>query len=172
MLGALLIQIRRAPGGDPRIMEITDGNEVTITGHVVREGYGRADGPRSIRRPIDIETESIESVGKIVDIRDGVRLTILEVVHDEGTASGYRLTSAAKADTDSDIAARVKSCPPETVCRSRSYFNCTAVMPRNAGVAITMTPPCLNDEETSSLETWHPRKNRQARSLLPSQSAI
>src|SRR6267378_821181 len=115
VLGALLIQIRRAPGGDPRIMEITDGNEVTITGHVVREGYGRADGPRSIRRPIDIETESIESVGKIVDIRDGVRLTILEVVHDEGTASGYRLTSAAKADTDSDIEARLKSCPPENL---------------------------------------------------------
>src|ERR1700704_3206957 len=61
LLGALLIQIRGGPESDPRMMEIADGNDVTITGHVVREGYPRAAGPRSVRHPIDIETESIES---------------------------------------------------------------------------------------------------------------
>ncbi len=57
LLGALLIQIRGEPKGDPRIMEIADGSDVTITGHVVREGYAHADGPRSVRRPIDIAVE-------------------------------------------------------------------------------------------------------------------
>src|SRR5712671_2143781 len=56
VLGALLIQIRRAPESDSRLIEIADGSEVIITGHVVREGYARPDGPRSVRRPIDIET--------------------------------------------------------------------------------------------------------------------
>src|SRR5882762_8885281 len=38
LLGALLVQIRGRPEGNPRIVEIADGSEVTITGHVVREG--------------------------------------------------------------------------------------------------------------------------------------
>src|ERR1700704_3800615 len=80
LLGALLIQIRRGPESDPRIIEIADTNDVTITGHVVREGYARADSPRSVRHPIDIETENIESGGKIAAIRCGVRLTIFDVV--------------------------------------------------------------------------------------------
>src|SRR4030081_3602617 len=80
LLGALLIQIRGARDGDPRIIELADGNDVTVTGHIVREGYARADGPRSVRHPIDIETENIESGGVSSAIRAGVRLTVSEVV--------------------------------------------------------------------------------------------
>src|SRR3981081_3425784 len=38
VLGALLIQIQGGPQGDPRMMQVADGNDVTITGHIVREG--------------------------------------------------------------------------------------------------------------------------------------
>src|SRR2546423_6639182 len=104
LLGALLIQIRRGPEGDPPIIEIADGNDATITGHVVREGYARADGPRSVRRPIDMETERIESAGKAVDIQGGVRLTISDVVEGEetageaGAACGERTSAASDRD--------------------------------------------------------------------------
>lgn len=80
LLGAFLIQVRGAPAADPRIAELADGSVVTVTGHVIREGYVRASGPRSARHPVDIETESIEGAGASADIKCGVRLTIAEVV--------------------------------------------------------------------------------------------
>jgi len=80
LLGALLVQVRGALAVDPRIAELADGSVVTVTGHVIREGYVRASGPRSVRHPVDIETESIEGVGPSEDIKCGVRLTIAEVV--------------------------------------------------------------------------------------------
>src|SRR3977135_2366049 len=79
LLGALLIQIRKGPTSDARRIEIADGNDVTVTGHVVREGYARADGPRSVRHPIDIETENIENGGVSSAIRAGGRLAVSEV---------------------------------------------------------------------------------------------
>jgi competence protein ComEC len=121
LLGALLVQIQGAPEGDPRILEAADGSEVTITGHVVREGYARAGGPRSILRPIDIETENIERAGESAAIRGGVRLTISEAVEVEGIAGEARAASgertlAAKAGVDmAAFAARLKSCPPENL---------------------------------------------------------
>jgi len=111
LLGALLIQIRGGAQGDPRIMELAEGSDViTITGHVVREGYPRADDPRSVRRPIDIETESVESGGLSSTIRTGVRLTISETVEVETPAAESReLPAAAKAGVDGEFAARLKS---------------------------------------------------------------
>ena len=82
LLGALLIQIRSAPAADPRLAEFADSTVVTITGHVIREGYAHAAGPRSVRHPIDIETENIESDPITAAIRCGVRLTIAEPVED------------------------------------------------------------------------------------------
>ena len=87
LLGALLVQVRGALAVDPRIAELADGSVVTVTGHVIREGYVRASGPRSVRHPVDIETESIEGAGASADIKCGVRLTIAEVVEEQGVAS-------------------------------------------------------------------------------------
>ncbi|MBI3476611.1 MAG: ComEC/Rec2 family competence protein [Acidobacteria bacterium] len=87
LLGAFLVQVRGTPAADPRIAEFADGSVVTVTGHVVREGYARASGPRSVRHPIDIETESIEGVGRSADIKCGLRLTIAEVVEEQGVES-------------------------------------------------------------------------------------
>lgn len=81
ILGALLVQVRGTPTtGDARIVEFADGREATITAHVTREGYARAEGPRSIREPIDLESETIERDGQTTPIRAGVRLTIYKKV--------------------------------------------------------------------------------------------
>ncbi len=78
LLGAFLIQVRGGQAGDPQILELADGREVTLTAHVMREGYARAAGPRSTRESIDVETEAIESEGQSRSVRAGVRLTVME----------------------------------------------------------------------------------------------
>ena len=85
LLGALLIEVRgQGPGElrqeDARILALADGRAVTLTGHVIREGYARAAGPRSIRESIDVETEEIASQGETWPVRAGVRLSIYEKV--------------------------------------------------------------------------------------------
>src|SRR5258708_26316627 len=110
LLGALLIQVRGVPASDPRVAELADGTEVTIVGHVVRDGYARAGGPRSIRHPVDIETETIERAGQIVAARGGVRLTISEAAEAEDVTGE---PTAGRAAVDSmSVVARLKSCPP------------------------------------------------------------
>jgi competence protein ComEC len=96
LLGAFLIQIRgQQPAelqkdallqNDARILALADGREVTLTARVMREGYARASGPRSISESIDVETEAIASQGESWPVRAGVRLTIYEKV--EGRAIG------------------------------------------------------------------------------------
>jgi len=49
---------------------------------VLREGYARAAGPKSISESIDVETEEIASEGESWPVRAGVRLTIYEKVED------------------------------------------------------------------------------------------
>ena len=89
LLGALLIQVQGpAPVGDPRIFALADGRELTLTGHVMGEGYARAAGPGSIREPIDLETESVEDENGSRPIHAGVRLTIYEKVSSSETTDG------------------------------------------------------------------------------------
>jgi competence protein ComEC len=93
LLGALLIQIRGQQPVELRqehahILSLADGRAVTLTGHVIREGYARAAGPRSIRESIDVETETIASQGETWPVRAGVRLSIYEKVEEEDRAIG------------------------------------------------------------------------------------
>jgi competence protein ComEC len=80
LLAGFLIQIRGPQQDDPRILALADGRAVTLTARVIREGYARAAGPRSIRESIDVETEEIASQGESWPVRAGVRLTIYEKV--------------------------------------------------------------------------------------------
>jgi len=85
LLGAFLIQVRaqRPHAPEPNlalISSLADGRPVTLTAHVIRQGYPRAAGPHSISESIDIETEQIASQGETVALRAGVRLTIYEKV--------------------------------------------------------------------------------------------
>ena len=65
LLGAFLIQIRGQPDelqrDDARILSLADGRAVTLTARVMREGYARDAGPRSIRESIDVETEESQA---------------------------------------------------------------------------------------------------------------
>ncbi len=90
LLGAFLIQVRGQPQGDlqqndSRIFTMADGREVTLTAHVMREGYARTSGPRLLES-IDVETEEIASQGESWPVRAGVRLTIYE--KEEGRVIG------------------------------------------------------------------------------------
>ncbi len=97
LLGAFLIQVRgqRADGlhkDAPSISTLADGRPVTLTARVMREGYARAAGPRSIRESIDMETEAVASDGATWPVRAGVRLAIYEKVEDRAMgSSGHRL---------------------------------------------------------------------------------
>lgn len=76
--GALLIQVCPLVGSGSEVLALADGREVTIIGHVKREGYVRASDAESVRQQIDLETESVEADGKSALIHAGVRLTIYE----------------------------------------------------------------------------------------------
>jgi len=114
LLGALLIQIHRPTvGGDPRILELADGREVTIIGHVVREGYARQSEPRSIRQQIDVETESIERGEERLPIRVGIRLTIYE--REEHAVPADCEAAAAKAGSQNEeLVAALKRCATQS----------------------------------------------------------
>jgi competence protein ComEC len=82
LLGAFLIQTSAQKQEDPRILAVADGRVVTLTARVLREGYVRGAGPRSIRESVDVETEEVASEGESSPMRVGVRLTIFEKVED------------------------------------------------------------------------------------------
>ena len=90
LLGALLIQVRgqrpdEASQDGARLFALADGRPVVLTARVLREGYARAEGPRSIRESIDVETEEIASAGERWPVRAGVRLSIYEKVEDRAS---------------------------------------------------------------------------------------
>jgi len=97
LLGAFLIQVRGQPShkrqqDEARILALADGRAVSLTARVMREGYARDAGPRSIRESIDVETEEIASQGESWPARAGVRLTIYEKVEDRAIGpSGDRV---------------------------------------------------------------------------------
>jgi competence protein ComEC len=97
LLGAFLIQIRSQPDelqrDDARIISLSDGRAVTLTGRVMREGYARDAGPRSIREAIDVETEEIAGQGERWPVQAGVRLTIYEKVENPESVLAERSVS-------------------------------------------------------------------------------
>ncbi|MGA9529205.1 MAG: ComEC/Rec2 family competence protein [Terriglobales bacterium] len=95
LFGAFLIQIRASPRDDPNFVALSDGRPVMLTAHVVREGYARANGPRSIRQSIDVETEAIESEGETYPVRAGIRLSLYEPVENSAIVQSSGGTPAS-----------------------------------------------------------------------------
>jgi competence protein ComEC len=90
LLGALFIQILPQPPAAGQqssvsLVTLADGSQVTLTVHVLREGYTRAAGPRSVRS-IDVETEAIEKADGNWPLRTGVRLTIYVKIEDRANS--------------------------------------------------------------------------------------
>jgi competence protein ComEC len=104
LLGAFLIQVRGRAAEDLRLLTLADGRPVTLTAHVIREGYAHASGPRSIRQSVDIETEEIASQGDAWPVRTGVRLSIYqkldagEVVEPTAASAGHDIDGDASHD--------------------------------------------------------------------------
>jgi competence protein ComEC len=109
LLGAFLIQVCGQRPDDPHVLSLVDGRAVTLTGRVLREGYARTAGPRSIRESVDVETEEIASLGERWPIHAGVRLTIYEQVENselvEGRASppGLDVAEGARATGETPV---------------------------------------------------------------------
>jgi len=97
LFGAFLIQIRGYPPEDSRLAEFSDGRPVTLTAHVLREGYSRSTGPRSTRQSIDVQTEAIESDGQNLPIHTGIRLSLYEHIEGSTAESSPPGSSAAEA---------------------------------------------------------------------------
>ncbi|MFY9646121.1 MAG: ComEC/Rec2 family competence protein [Terriglobales bacterium] len=87
ILGAFLIQLNNKPTSDPRLLTLSDGRPVSLTAHVIREGYARAAGPKSVRESIDVETEAIASEKESWPVRTGVRLSLYEKLQDHANGS-------------------------------------------------------------------------------------
>ena len=160
LLGALSIQIRGVREDDPRILEFADGSEVTFTGHVVREGYARADGPRSLRRPIDIEMENIERAGRSAAIRGGVRLTISEAVEVEGTSSNPISALPASATYGTRLRVPAKLHPARNY-RNPGAFDYEGYLRAN-GIAVLGSARAQDVEQLpgfigSRIERWRTR---------------
>ncbi|MFZ1918879.1 MAG: ComEC/Rec2 family competence protein [Terriglobales bacterium] len=105
LLGALLIQIRGRPADDPELFVLSDGRVVTLTAHVIREGYAHASGSRSIRQSLDVETEEIESEGNAWPLRAGIRLSLYERVEFNGQQNGAgQNEDGGRLDTAGEVA--------------------------------------------------------------------
>jgi competence protein ComEC len=112
LLGAFLIQSRgqwsdqsrpdQGQQDNARILALADGREVTLTARVIRDGFPRAAGPKSVSESIDVETERIASEGESWPVRAGVRLTIREKVENsEAVERGVSAPGLDAADSAS-----------------------------------------------------------------------
>jgi competence protein ComEC len=89
LAGALHIQVR-IPANvlDTSLQPFTDGQQVEMTGHVIREGRPREGDPNEIRQSLDVKTEGIVLDNGIrIPLHAGVRLGIYG---DAGTAPTMR----------------------------------------------------------------------------------
>jgi competence protein ComEC len=74
-LGCFSIQVR-PPAAFPDIANFSDGNEVVITGHVVRAGILREDGFGTRRQTLDLQAEQVQREEVSSAVNFGVRLTL------------------------------------------------------------------------------------------------
>jgi len=99
--GALSIQIQKSQEPvAPILLQATNGSEVFVAGHVIREGtLEQKDYGEEVQK-IDIETEQISSAGKTTQVRGGLRITVFTRTSTEVTARplkyGDRLRFPAK----------------------------------------------------------------------------
>ncbi len=115
LFGALLIQIRGRPPEDPRLPSLSDGHAVSLTAHVIKEGYAHASGPRSIRQTIDVETEAIESDGEIFPVSTGIRVSLYQ--HTDSTG----LMQAAADSPINQSPGEIQSASPELISPTLPY---------------------------------------------------
>ena len=136
LLGIFLIQARAGadnlPPASTSILAYADGNPFILTAHVIKEGYTQEAYPGSVRKSIDVETESIESHDEILPVKAGVRLTIYEKFDSSQTPEtrGENQSPRALADVQ---AARPLNDPIALPYGTRLRFSAKLHPPRNYG---------------------------------------
>jgi competence protein ComEC len=102
-LGALTFQVRERPGTSAEVVQLSDGSEVVITGHVVRDGIIRSGklGTNPARQSVDLQTEAISRDGKTIAVQAGVRLNLYYAAEkdDDLEAEGTREPTTPKQFT-------------------------------------------------------------------------
>lgn len=78
LAGALHIQLRGVSSiRDRSLDELADGQQVTVTAHVSREGRRGEENPNELRQSLDIKTEEITTTdGHRIPVQCGIRLGI------------------------------------------------------------------------------------------------
>jgi competence protein ComEC len=75
--GAFVIQVRPSgPAADPAVFRLSDGQEVTVTAHVTREGIERKESFGEVRQVVDVDTEQISASGEELAVQTGLRLSL------------------------------------------------------------------------------------------------
>jgi len=114
--GAFSIQVcPPAETGSRNILQFTDGREVIVTGHIVKEGMAHPGGLGATRRTVDVETELVDSDGTVFGVRSGLRLSLY-----------------AKDATDED-GQETAIIPPPLRYGARLRFPAKLFAPRNFG---------------------------------------
>ncbi len=103
LFGAFLIQIRGSPPEDTRLSALSDGRPLTLTAHVIHEGYARAASPRETRQSIDVETEAIESDGQSWPVRAGIRLSLFGRTDYERADNSTLIDGTGEAGTNPNV---------------------------------------------------------------------
>jgi competence protein ComEC len=73
--GSLCIQLRTPPA-TPDIARFTDGTEVLVTAHVLRDGALRGDAYGGLREVLDVETERMQSSSESLEGPVGLRVSL------------------------------------------------------------------------------------------------
>ncbi len=75
-LGALIIQARGPATVSTGILRFADGNQVTLTARVTRDGFRREGGFGAERQVLEVESEQVAAGGAAENISAGIRLTL------------------------------------------------------------------------------------------------
>jgi len=105
LLGAFVLQGHGPAAVNTEILRFADGNEVTLTAHVTRDGYRREGGFGGDRQVLEVESEQLNTAAAQEEVRAGLRLTIYSRAESRATAKsastplytyGQRLRLTAK----------------------------------------------------------------------------
>jgi competence protein ComEC len=76
LLGAFVIQARGPVTVDTEILRFADGSEVTLSAHIITEGFWREGGFGAARQVVEVETEKVGTEVSSENVQADIRLTI------------------------------------------------------------------------------------------------
>jgi competence protein ComEC len=187
ILGALLMQVR-VPGnsGDSGLLRFTDGSEVLVTAHVIREGPLQVEDGGTIRQRLDVETGQISRGNENVAVHSGLRINIYDQLPRRASTAKQTVSAAEDKSLASGHVFHYGECLrfPAKLYPPRNYRNPGAfdyqTYLRDSGIAALASTRVANIEVLpgfagSRLELWRTRLHRsiieQIHALWPAREA-